>query len=283
MAKLPDPRGRPSIAFGAIEPGQEVGSFSYELDERTVSRHLQATQQAPPPAPFAPVSLLAADGVNLADRHYDISQSVHAAQRLEVLAPPRLGSTLAVRGLAAAKWARKGRRYVEIETETVDETGLCIATGVTTGVVVYRDAVPDQGEPPPRREPPLAEGEPIETLGPLERTMTREAMILYEPEGEVNLHTNDEVARAVGLPASIATGTLFLAYVFDLLSRCYGPESVAGTTLDVRIRIPVFAGDRIATRGEVMERSAGRDRLRVACEGPRGAAIVGTASVPSGS
>lgn len=280
MANRPDPRGRPTVPFESVEPGADVGSFSYALDEKTVSRHLQSTQQTPyADGPFAPLSILAADGVNLSDRHYDISQSVHAAQRLEVAALPRLGSTLTVRGRAAAKWVHKGRRYVEIETETRDDAGVRIATGVTTGVVVYSDHRADDGQRPKAREPALGGEAPLESLTPLERVMTREAMVLYEPEGEVNLHTDDEVARAVGLPASIATGTLFLAYVFDLLYRHYGFASLAGTTLDVRIRLPVFAGDRIVTTGEVLERAAGRDRLRVACNGPHGAVIVGTASV----
>lgn len=281
MTKLPDSRGRSTVPFDSIEPRAEVGSISYLLDKKTVSRHLRATQQAPYPGPFAPLSILAADGVNLADRHYDISQSVHAAQRIEVFALPRLGSMLTVRGRAAAKWVHKGRRYVEIDTETTDDAGVRIATGVTTGVVVYSDHVEDHGERPPPREAALATGRPLETLAALERVMTREAMILYEPEGELNFHTDDEVARAVGLPASIATGTLFLAYVFDLLHHHYGSASLVGTTLDARIRVPVFAGDRIVTTGEVMERAAGRDRLRVTCNGPSGAVIAGTASVRS--
>lgn len=278
MAKLPDAKGRPTVPFEAIEPGQEVGTFSYVLDEKTVSRHLRATQQEPYPGPLAPVSILAADGVNLADRHYDISQSVHAGQRLEVLALPRLGSTLTVRGRAVAKFVRRGRRFVEIETETVDDAGIRIAIGATTGVVVYSETEAGSDRGPSRTDDPADEAA-IETLPLLERTMTREAMILYEPEGEVNFHTDDEVARAVGLPASIATGTLFLAYVFDLLYRRYGFDSIAGTALDVRIKAPVFAGDRVTTRGAVVDRAGDRDRLRVACTGPHGVVIAGTASV----
>src|SRR5512146_1573463 len=106
MARVTDPKGRPAVPFDAIEPGQEVGSFSYVLDERTVSRHLQATQQEPYPGPYAPVSILAADGVNLADRYYDISQSVHAGQRLEIFALPRIGSTLTVAGRAVGKFVK---------------------------------------------------------------------------------------------------------------------------------------------------------------------------------
>ena len=110
--------------------------------------------------------------------------------------------------------------------------------------------------------------------------MTREAMTLYEPPGEVNLHTSDELARAAGLPASIATGTLFLAYLFDLLYREYGMGSLVGTELDVRIRLPVYAGDRIEARAELFSREGGRLHHRVRCRGPHGDVIVGRASVP---
>jgi len=85
-----------------------------------------------------------------------------------------------------------------------------------------------------------------------------------------------------GLPSAIATGTLFLAYVFDLLYRRYGFAAVPRTQLDVRIRKPVFAGDVIVTTGVVVERDNGRDHLRVECVGPWGAVISGTAVVRSG-
>ena len=275
-----DPKGRPTVPFDHIEPGQEVGSISYVLDDNLVSRHLQATHQDPYPGPYAPVSLLAAEGVNLADRFYDISQSVHAGQQLEVHALPRLGSTLTVSGRAVDKFVRRGRRYVQVATTTRDDAGVHIASGMTTGVVVYGEA---DSAGSPRPEEASAAAAVIETLPPLERVMTREAMVLYEPEGERNIHTDDDFARFVGLPSAIATGTLFLAYVFDLLYRHYGFARVVGTQLDVRIRKPVFAGDRIVTTGVVVERSGGRDHLQVACTAPQGAVIAGTAAVRTGS
>jgi acyl dehydratase len=111
--------------------------------------------------------------------------------------------------------------------------------------------------------------------------MTHEAMVLYEPPGEQNIHTNDEIARQAGLPASIATGTLFLAYVFDLLHQSYGDASRVGTSIDVRIRLPVFAGNRLETTAEVLSRDAGRIEHAVRIAGPLGDVIVGRASVRS--
>jgi acyl dehydratase len=52
-----------------------------------------------------------------------------------------------------------------------------------------------------------------------------------------------------------------------------------GTELDVRIRLPVFAGDRIEALAEVTGRSGGRVHHRLRCRGPRGDVIVGTGSV----
>ena len=43
-------------------------------------------------------------------------------------------------------------------------------------------------------------------LASVARVVTLEDMILFEPEGEKNIHTDDEVARAAGLPAAIAAG-----------------------------------------------------------------------------
>lgn len=275
---MTDPKGRQSIPFDRIEPGMELGTFAYEVTPELVDRHRRATEQEPyPDASLAPVSMLAADGVNLADQFWDISQSVHAGQRLEVVRLPRIGDRLSVAGTAREKFTKRGRRYIVSDIETINQRGQLVAHGVTTGVIVYAEG---EGGPGQQRAEPAGESRVLERLGPLVRTMTLEAMTLYEPPGEVNIHTSDAVARAAGLPAAIATGTLFLAYVFDLLYRTYGLDCVVGTDLDVRIRVPVFAGDRVETRAEVISHDVGRIEHLVRCTTPLGDAIVGRASVP---
>lgn len=275
---MTDNRRNETVPFDSIEPGDSIGEWNYVLTPELVDRHRRATQQAPyADRELAPISILAADGVNLADRFWDISQSVHAGQQIEILGLPRIGDELRVTGEAREKFMKHGRRFVVSEVSTTTAAGEPIARGLTTGVIVYSE-VDDDGSA--RARPPVApQAEPLATLGPLVRTMTREAMTLYEPEGDANLHTSDELARAAGLPAAIATGTLFLAYVFDLLHETYGPDSLLGTQLDTRIRLPVFAGDRIETEADVVAREQGRILHRVRCRGPHGDVIVGTASV----
>jgi acyl dehydratase len=181
-----------------------------------------------------------------------------------------------VTGVARGKFTRKGRRYVVSDTTTRGEDGGVVARGTVTGVVVYGEGTPHgEGVREPRPPAPA----PLATLGPLVRTMTAEAMRLYEEPGALNLHTDDALARQAGLPAAIATGTLFLAYVFDLLARSYGLASLEGSELDVRIRQPVFAGDRLETTADVLAREGGRVEHAVRVRGPRGDVIAGTARV----
>jgi acyl dehydratase len=122
-------------------------------------------------------------------------------------------------------------------------------------------------------------------LTPVSRVVTMEDMVLFEPEGDANIHTDDDVARAAGLPAAIAAGVQFMSYIFEMLHREYGAHSVPGTVLDVRIRMPVFAGDTVAAKGRVTDLqadSAGkRVSLEVWCENQRGEHVIaGTAQVP---
>jgi 3-hydroxybutyryl-CoA dehydratase len=109
-------------------------------------------------------------------------------------------------------------------------------------------------------------------------------MVLFEPEGEVNIHTDDATARTAGLPAAIAAGVQFMSYIFEMLQREYGFESVPGTALDVRVRAPVFAGDTVTARGTVTgsrsEDKGERISLDVWCENQRGEHVIaGTAEV----
>ena len=131
-------------------------------------------------------------------------------------------------------------------------------------------------------QPALGAGAELE---PVSRVVTLEDMLLFEPEGEKNIHTDDEVARAAGLPAAIAAGVQFMSYIFEMLQREYGFHSVEGTVLDVRIREPVFAGDTLTAGGRVTEvqadDSGSRVSLEVWCENQRGGHVIaGTAQVP---
>ena len=275
---MQDPKGRKKVPFDALGEGDPLGEYSYPLTADFVGRHLEATDQAPyADARYAPVSILAADGVNLADQFWDISSSVHAGQSVEILALPRMGDTLTVSGTVARKYTRKGRRYVVSRTETVDAADRVVAVGETTGVIVYDEAEGDAGT---RTEAVTSPAPSLATLGPLVREMTFEKMVLYEPPDEQSMHTSDAIAREVGLPSAIATGTQFMAYIFDLLHEAYGFEGIVGTRVEAKIRLPVFAGDRIEAVADLIAETDGMREHRVHCTSPNGDVIRGAAWVP---
>lgn len=136
--------GRPDakLAFHEIAVGADLGSIEYEVDEKLARRHLQATHQSSYPAQegrqLAPVSILASDGIRLAEARVDISQSVHAGQMLEVIRPPIVGSRITVRGRLVDKFEKRGREFAVIETISQDDQGRLLARGRMVGVARYR-------------------------------------------------------------------------------------------------------------------------------------------------
>jgi hypothetical protein len=130
------------LAFHDIPIGADLGSVDYEITDSLARRHLQSTHQTEYPTEgdlsFAPASILASDGIRLAETRYDISESVHAGQRLEVLDLPIVGSTVTVSGRLTDKFERKGRQYVVMETDSRDDRGRLLARGRMVGVARYR-------------------------------------------------------------------------------------------------------------------------------------------------
>jgi hypothetical protein len=137
-----DNRQRADVAFHELPVGYDLGSVEYEMSEDLVRRHLQATGQTEyPPAAgdrYAPVSVLASDGIRLAEVRFDIGESVHAGQRLEVMELPIVGTRVTVSGRVTDKFEKRGRQFVVMELTSVDDRGRLLARGVMTGVARYR-------------------------------------------------------------------------------------------------------------------------------------------------
>ena len=122
-------------------------------------------------------------------------------------------------------------------------------------------------------------------LTPISHRMTMEDMILFSDEGDRNIHTDDDVAQAAGLPAAVVAGVQMMAFIFEMLHQEYGIDSVSGTVLDVRFRAPVLAADTVTANGQVTDNEGQGNgqllSLEVWCENQRGEKVItGTAQVP---
>lgn len=135
-------RQRADVAFHELPVGIDLGSVEYELSQQVVDRHLRATHQTPYPASggerYAPVSILASDGIRLAEERFDIGESVHAGQRLEIVNLPIIGTKVTVAGRVEDKFEKGGRLFVVMELTSTDDRGRLLARGRMTGVARYR-------------------------------------------------------------------------------------------------------------------------------------------------
>lgn len=135
-------RQRADVAFHELPVGIDLGSVEYELSQQVVDRHLRATHQTPYPASggerHAPVSILASDGIRLAEERFDIGESVHAGQRLEIVNLPIIGTKVTVAGRVEDKFEKGGRLFVVMELTSTDDRGRLLARGRMTGVARYR-------------------------------------------------------------------------------------------------------------------------------------------------
>lgn len=135
-------RKRADVAFHELPVGIDLGSVEYEMSERLVERHLRATHQTPYPASggerYAPVSILASDGIRLAEERFDIGESVHAGQQLEIVNLPIIGTKVTVAGRVEDKFEKGGRLFVVMGLTSTDDRSRLLARGRMTGVARYR-------------------------------------------------------------------------------------------------------------------------------------------------
>jgi len=127
--------------------------------------------------------------------------------------------------------------------------------------------------------------EPGYDLPPLHKgIMTQAKMEAYSRlEGEVSIHTDDELAKKVGLPGTVAAGMMLVDYLSEMLTNFFGTGWIQGGKIAVSFILPVRAGDGVTAKGVVRDKlsegPATRLILDVWCENQRGEKVTaGTAS-----
>ncbi|HEV7677135.1 MAG TPA: MaoC/PaaZ C-terminal domain-containing protein [Candidatus Dormibacteraeota bacterium] len=90
-------------------------------------------------------------------------------------------------------------------------------------------------------------------MATLSRTVTQEQIGAYaESSGDLNpIHTNEEFARMVGLPGTIAHGMLNLGILTDAVARWAGGGDRVHS-ISCRFSKPLLPGDTITCRGTVV-------------------------------
>ncbi len=69
-----------------------------------------------------------------------------------------------------------------------------------------------------------------------------------------NIHTDDEVARKVGLPGAVATGRHPVCFIAELMADHLGMGFIAGGELGVSFVKPIFPGDALRLAATLREK-----------------------------
>jgi len=85
---------------------------------------------------------------------------------------------------------------------------------------------------------------------PFSRLVTRQ-MCAVHGGPLVNFHTDLEAARRLGLHDLMAAGPMFVCFLSEMLTRCFGERWMTGGTLDLKLLKPVFAGETVTARAVV--------------------------------
>jgi len=131
-------------------------------------------------------------------------------------------------------------------------------------------------------------------IPPLSKTMTQEAINLFEKSGGAegpSQFTDAETAKAtLGTTSTVASGRMSLTFATELLRRFFGPDAYnRGGMVDLRFLRPVRPGDTVTFTGKVTgiakEANGGRVSVEVSGTNQKGdttAAGSGACIVPSG-
>ena len=280
------------VSFDDLTEGLDLGCLEYVLDEERVQRYLAATGADNPrysaeagDQRIAPPATLTSDTLKLVGNRYRIEGGIQVGQRLELANPPRVGKRVLVRGRLAEKFRHKGRHFFVLESTSEDEDGRLLLRSRAVNLLglerVFEDGSVEVSGPAEGRRFKQPSGQP---LPPVVRLVTQEHMTLFEDEGRVSIHTDNDLARAHALPAAIVAGNHTLSFIVEMLLDAFGDDYLHDSSLDVRFVAPVYAGDRVRAGGVITQRepTGAGERLTIAvwCENQRGRLVVrGTAEL----
>jgi acyl dehydratase len=275
------------VSFDELTEGMDLGCLEYVLDEERVGRYLAATgadnpRYSPQAADrrIAPPAIIVSDTLRLSANRYRITGGIQVGQRLELVNPPRVGKQIIVRGRLPEKFRHKGRPFFVLESTSEDEDGrLLLRSRAVSLLSLERETENGHVEvsgPAEGRRFKQPSGQP---LPPVVRLVSQEHMTLFEDEGRVSIHTDDEFARAHALPATVVAGNHTLSFIVEMLLDAFGDDLLHDSSLDVRFLAPVFAGDRVRAGGVITRREAAAagEHITVAvwCENQRGRLVAG--------
>lgn len=131
------------LSYQNIEVGEELGKKEVLITDEMIRACADAIETKHPwyfeDSPFggriAPPTIFDNDTLRMLDENYDRFGSIHTRQVWEFKNPAKLGKRITLNARIIDKYIKRGRGYVTMELEAVDEDGLEICRGKHTSLI----------------------------------------------------------------------------------------------------------------------------------------------------
>ena len=290
--KIPRQAEFPDVTFLRVSPGPlpeyHVSIMPFDAvrwarlhDDTVVSFKNDSTFGAPLAMPwilyFSSMNMLGHEFGR--ERHLPPSggASAFARYRTKFLEGIPIGADLRLTGEVTDKYWRRNHGYIEWRMDAWLGDRLVQRHWKTWAFASLDDEL--QGWPERASEGMPPDEPSIETLKPLSMQMTIERLTDFEGPIPLNAHNDEALAAERGWPGPLAQGQLGYGLVCRVLRDRYGLGFIVGGSTDVRFIRPVYAGQTVTAKADVLEESNGEARLRVWVENNDGVPVIaGSAS-----
>jgi acyl dehydratase len=187
---------------------------------------------------------------------------IHVREQTYFAAPARLNDELIAEWHIAEYRPRLGRMFARVTCVVTHHDGPVIIERTMWGFRIsgprpmraesYR-AIP-QADTVAASVPFSMQPEPADRqIRGMRKHVTSERIRLFSGQTSQNLHTDDQIAKAAGLPAAVASATQGMGYLCEFMIDNLGEEWLSGGSWTLIFRNPIMSGDHISALGRVIK------------------------------
>ena len=268
------------IVYDEIRVGEVFGPVEFLADEKLVKEYCDDyedhnpiyLEESPFGGPVVPPALRASlQGQRTLATRYDMHATVPTKSTHEYIHPAKVGKRLITTGRLTAKYVKRGREYVVIESSTVDEDSVHIRQSMehialrmekraSTELTGQDQVLTRYGlEETLWREDskagrsvsasPVKHAEKIPSLKKIAYQRTLHDQV-FLPD---SIH-DTEYARSQGYTGALVSGYVLCAYMSEMLVNFFGPTWLQGGEISLIFMGGVQEGDKLTCCGTVVDK-----------------------------
>jgi acyl dehydratase len=254
------------ISIRSLEP------FSFSITDQIQSRYLEALED------YHLRYALSCDGVDpIVHPGILLNQSnatrspsfgepntrwIHVREQTYFAAPARLNDELIAEWHIAEYRPRFGRMLARVACVVTHHDGPVVIERTMWGIHISgqrpmraeSDRAIPQADAVAASVPSSMQPEPDDRqIRGRQKHVTSERIRLFSGRTSQNLHTDDQIAKAAGLPAAVASATQGMGYLCEFMIDNLGEEWLSGGSWRLIFRKPIVSGDHVTALGRVIK------------------------------